>query len=160
MCRQCGCESFIEQGPEAVLERAVAIVTEMGITADNVQRFEDGERICALIASKLPGEQHEEIRQTAEWVSELHQGRRADRIEAYARAARDVFASLPAGGDAPRETITTWHQLEQLCHGLGEEVISRIEKPAVRDAIRAVQHVHEDPRHMADLLQRHGLEGR
>ncbi|MBI2911212.1 MAG: hypothetical protein HYY05_03655, partial [Chloroflexi bacterium] len=158
MCRQCGCVDVIEQGPEAVLQRAIAIVRQMGITPDNVQRFEDGERICSLIASKLAGQLYDEIRRTAEWVSELHEGRRADRSEAYMRAARDVFANLPAGGDAPRETITTWHQLEQLCHGLGEEALSRIEEPAISDALRAVQHVHEDPRHMADLRQRYGLE--
>lgn len=158
MCRQCGCADFIGQGPEATLQRAVAIIKQMGVKAENVQRFEDGERICSLIASKLPGEQYEELRQTAEWVSELHQRLRADRSEAYAKAARDVFANLPAGG-APRETITTWHQLEQVCRGLGEEALSHIEDPGVRDAIRAVQHVHEDPRHMAELLQRHGLDG-
>lgn len=158
MCRQCGCVDVIEQGPEATLQRAVAIITQMGITAENVQRFEDGERICSLIASKLPGEQYEEIRRTAEWVSGLHQRLRADRSEAFARAAQEVFANLPAGG-VPRETITTWHQLEQLCHALGEEALSRIEEASVRDALLAVQHVHEDPRHMAELLRRHGLDG-
>ncbi len=36
-----------------------------------------------------------------------------DRSRAYAKAAQDLFANIPAKG-SPRDVINTWHQLEQL----------------------------------------------
>ncbi len=157
MCQRCGCADFIKEGQEAVLKQATAIIKEMGVTADNVQRFEDGERICDLIASKVVGDQYEELRQIAEWVSSLHQPLRAERSQAYAKAAREVFANLPTKA-TPQEVVTRWHQLEQLCRELGDELISSVEQAAIREAIRAVQHVHADPQHRAELLQRYHLE--
>ncbi len=157
MCQQCGCLSWIEQGRRAVLNRAVAIIEEMGVSAENVQRFEDGERICGLIASKLASGEDEEVRQIAEWVRELHKRNYADRSQAYAAAARDVFAKFPANG-APRDIITTWHQLEQLCRELSDEDISS-ETAAIKDAIRAVKHVHDGlEKSRIEFMRRYRLE--
>jgi len=158
MCHQCGCSSYIEQGRKAVLSRAIAVIKEMGVTADNAQRFEDGERVCGLIASKLAGGEDEEAREIAEWVMALHHRTYAKRSQAYAAAARDVFANLPAWG-SPREIITTWHQLEQLCRELNEEDISSVEDAAIRGAIQAVKHVHDDlQQRRIDFIKRYHLE--
>lgn len=80
-----------------MLERAVAIIKEMGITAENVQLFEHGERICHLIASRIVGREDEEVRQTVEWVAGLRQHVYADRSRAYTKAAREGCSpiSLP-----------------------------------------------------------------
>ena len=110
MCQPCGCSRYIEQGYEAVLNRAVAVVKELGVTAENVQSFEYGERICGLIASKLAAGEDEEVRQIADWVMALHKRNYAERSHAYAAAAHGVFAKFPAKGP-PKDIITTWHQL-------------------------------------------------
>lgn len=56
--------------------------------------------------------------------------------------------------------ITTWHQLEQLCHKLDDDLISAVEEPAIRDAIQAVQHVHDDlQERRAELIKRYSLDG-
>lgn len=158
MCQSCGCVTVVNQGSEVVLKRAVAIIKEMEITAENVQLFEDGERICYLIASKVLPSEDEEIHQIAQWVAGLHQRNYADRSRAYAKAARDVFANFPAKAP-PQEVITTWHQLEQLCHKLDDDLISAVEEPAVRDAIRSVQHVHDNlQERRAELLKRYSLD--
>ncbi|MBI4488484.1 MAG: hypothetical protein HY694_05320 [Deltaproteobacteria bacterium] len=158
MCEPCGCVTFIEQGREAILKRAVAIIREMGITEENAQLFEDGERICYLISSKVLPSEDEEVRQIAEWVAGLHQRVHADRSRAYAKAARDVFADFPAKAP-PQQVITTWHQLEQLCRELDDGLLSSLEDPAIRDAIRAVQHVHDDTQQRRlELLQRYDLK--
>lgn len=158
MCQPCGCSCYIEQGHKAVLSRVIAIINELGVTADNVQRFEDGERICGLIASKLAGGEDDEVRQIAEWVRELHKRNYADKSQAYAVAARDVFAKFPAKG-APQDIITTWHQLEQLCRELSEEDISSVEDAAVRDAFLAVRHVHDNLKERRiEFMKRYHLE--
>lgn len=159
MCQSCGCGSYIEHGHKAVLNRVIAIVKEMGVTTENVQRFADGERICGLIASKLAGGEDDEVRQIAEWVRELHKRNFANRSQAYAAAARNVFANLPAQGP-PRDIITTWHQLEQLCRELDDDLLSSLGDAAIRNTIRAVQHAHDDTQqHCTELLQRYHLEG-
>lgn len=158
MCQPCGCSRYIEQGHEAVLNRAVAVVKELGVTAENVQSFEDGERICGLIASKLAAGEDEEVRQIAESVRELHKRNYANRSQSYVAAARDVFAKFPAKG-APRDIITAWHQLEQLCRELSEEDISSVEDAAVRDAFLAVRHVHDDLKERRiEFMKRYHLE--
>lgn len=158
MCQPCGCVTFIEQGPEAILKRAVAIIKNMGITEENVQLFEDGERICYLIGSKIVSSEDAEVRQIAEWVAGLHQRVHADRSQAYAKAARDVFANFPVKAP-PREVITTWHQLEQLCRELDDNLVSAVDDPATRNTIRAVQHVHDDTQQRrVELLQRYDLK--
>lgn len=158
MCQPCGCGRYIQQGHKAVLNRAVAIIKELGVTADNAQRFEDGERVCGLIASKLASSEDEEVRQIAEWVRELHKRNYASRSQAYAAAARDVFAKFPAKG-APRDIITTWHQLEQLCRELSDRDISSIEDAAIKEAIQAVKHVHDDlQQQRIDFIKRYHLE--
>jgi hypothetical protein len=158
MCQPCGCGQYIEQGHKAVLNRAVAIIKELGVTAQNVQSFEDGERICALIASKLAAGEDDELRQIADWVMALHKRNYAKKSEAYAAAACDVFARFPAKGP-PKDIITTWHQLEQFCRELNDEDISSIEDGAIRDAIRAVKHVHDDlQRRRIEFIKRYHLE--
>ncbi|MDZ4342049.1 MAG: hypothetical protein U1E51_06375 [Candidatus Binatia bacterium] len=158
MCQPCGCGPYIEQGRKAVLNRVIAIIKEMGVTAENAQRFEDGERICGLIASKLASGEDEEVRQIAKWVMALHKRTYAKKSEAYAAAARDVFAKFPAKG-AARDIITTWHQLEQLCRELSEEDISSVEDAAVRDAFLAVRHVHDDLKERRiEFMKRYHLE--
>jgi len=149
---------FIEQGHEAVLKRAIAIIREMGVSPENAQRFEDGERICYFLVSKLGSGEDEEVRRIAEWVAGLHR-HYPERGQAYAKAARDIFGNLPAKGSA-QEVITTWHQLEQLCRELDDGLLSSVKDAAVKDAIRAVQHIHDDNKQRrAELLQRYHLEG-
>jgi len=158
MCRPCGCGPYIEQGHKAVLNRVIAIIKEMGVTAESAQRFEDGERICGLIASKLASGEDEEVRQIAEWVRELHKRNYANRSQSYVAAARDVFAKFPAKG-APRNLMTTWHQLEQLCRELTEEEITSVDDAAIRDGIRAVRHVHDDlEQQRVEFIKRYHLE--
>ena len=158
MCQPCGCGPYIEQGHKAVLNRVIAIIKEMGVTAENAQRFEDGERICGLIASKLASGEDEEVRQIAEWVRNLHKRNYADRSQAYAAVARDVFAKFPAKA-APKDIITTWHQLEQLCRELTEADIASVEDGAIRDAFLAVRHVHDDLKERRiEFMKRYHLE--
>ena len=141
-----------------MLNRTVAIIEELGVTAENAQSFEDGERICGLIASKLASGEDEEVREIAAWVRELHKRNYADRSRSYAAAARDVFAKFPAKG-SPRDIITTWHQLEQLCRELNEEDISSIEDAAIRKSIQAVRHVHDGLKERRiEFIKRYHLE--
>ena len=158
MCKECGCDFIIAQGPEATLARVAAIIKELGVTPENAQAFEDGERICGLIASKQAGAEDQEVAEIAEWFGVLHRNTYGERNRSYARAAREVFANFPAQG-SPREIITTWHQLEQLCRELGDDAISAVADVTVREAVRAVNCVHDNPQQRrAELLKRYGLQ--
>jgi hypothetical protein len=158
MCKLCGCADYIGLGNEAVLRRAVEIVRELGITAQNLADYEDTELICSLIAPF--GSRADEIYQTAAWVSDLHAipglVNRNVRYPEYLRAFRDIFERLPVHGN-PRHIATTYHQLEQLNKELDDAALGSLD-PDVREALRALRNVHDQPEaREAHLRERHGL---
>ncbi|MBI2909396.1 MAG: hypothetical protein HYX92_17260 [Chloroflexi bacterium] len=140
------------------MKRAVEIVEELGLAAQNVADYEDTELISSLIAPF--GSREDDIFQTAAWVSDLHRGvRGADRDEkylAYVRAFRGVFSRLSKRGK-PMHIATTYHQLEQLNKELDDADLASL-SPPTREALQALRHVHDKPEvRAARLRQRYGL---
>ena len=78
MCQLCGCSQYLEQGKETVLRRAVEIVEELELTAQNADDYEATEVISNLIAPF--GSKEDDAYQTAAWISNL-QLYRAQRLQ-------------------------------------------------------------------------------
>ena len=158
MCDLCGCNQYIKQGKKAVLSRAVAIIQELGITTQNVDDYEDTERISYLIAPF--GSSNDNVYPTAAWVSGLHMGMprlsRDKHYQAHVRAFRDIFSRLPVQGD-PKHIATTYHQLEQLGRELNDADLASLDL-ATKETIQTVNHVHDEPEiKVTRLKQRYGL---
>ncbi len=158
MCKLCGCSQYIKQGKEAVLRRAIEIVKELSLTAQNVDDYEETEVISRLITPF--GSREDDAYQTAAWVSNLHMGMsrgdRSDRYQAHIRAFRDIFSRLPARGE-PKHIATTYHQLEQLGHELDETDLASLDSET-REALQAVNNIHGNlAGTIARLKQRYGL---
>ena len=158
MCELCGCSQYIKQGKEVVLRQAVAIVKELGLTAKNVDDYEDTEIISRLIAPF--GSMEDDVYQTAVWVSNLHVGIRhldwGERYQAHVRAFRDIFSRLPAQGE-PKHIATTYHQLEQLSRELDDADLTSLDYET-RETLQAVNHVHKGLEvKVVRLKQRYGL---
>ena len=158
MCRLCECTTYIEKGKDAVLKRATEIIRTFRLTTQNVDDFEATEVISGLIAPF--GSREDGVFRTAAWVSRLHddglQGGREQRYRASVRAFEDIFKRLPVQGD-PKVLATTFHQLEQLCREIEDDALVSLE-PDMREAILAVNHVHDDMNaKVAQLKARYGL---
>lgn len=158
MCQGCGCDQYTGTGKQAVLNRAVEIVKELGLTAQNLDDYENTELICDFIAPF--GSQEDEVYQTAVWEADLHLGmprlNHQERYKAHVRAFRDVFSRLPAQGD-PKHIVTVYHQLEQMVHELDDADLASLD-PRTRDALQTVKHVHVNlAAKAARLKQRYGL---
>lgn len=69
MCHACGCDRYVGRGKRVVLDRAVEIV-KVGLTAQNVDGYENTELICDFIAPF--GSQEDEVCQTVVWEADLH----------------------------------------------------------------------------------------
>lgn len=158
MCHSCGCQGFIKKGAEAVLKRAATIVEELGLTPENMDLFEDCEFICDLITPQASlAATAPDIWETAQWVRLLHTEFSAWKSQAYAEAARDIFATLPGNGNA-KEVITTYHQVEQLHRHVSEESLASLADARVRDAILALRHIHDNPdERRARIVERYRL---
>ena len=158
MCQRCGCEQFLKQGSEAILKRAVEIVKELGLSPSNVDDYECTETISGMIAPL--GLREDEVFRTASWVSGLHednlQVRRGEQYQKYVEAFEDIFARLPSQGD-PKHIATTYHQLEQLGRQLDAAALVSLE-PEFREAIEAINHVHEDRTRQSRLKELYGLQ--
>ncbi len=158
MCELCGCSQYMKQGKEAVLRRTVEIIKELGLTAQNVDDYEETEVISCLIAPF--GSREDEAYQTAAWVSNLHMSMRqldfAQRYQAHVRAFRDIFSRLPARGE-PKHIVTTYHQMEQLSQELDDVDLASL-APETKEILQAVNRVHDGLEvKVARLKQRYGL---
>lgn len=133
------------------------IVSELGITTENVDDYECTETISGMSAPF--GLREDEVYQTASWVSGLHrdnpQVRREEQYQKHVEAFQDIFAHLPVQGD-PKHIATTYHQLEQLARQLDEAALASVESE-IRQAIEAVNRVHEDRTRQSRLKDRYGL---
>ena len=158
MCELCGCTHYTKLGKKAVLLRAVEIVKELQLTAQNLNDYENTELISTIICPF--GSRTDEVFRAAAWISDLHafpglinpNARYGD----YARAFEDVFARLPAKGD-PRQLATTYHQLEQLNKELNDADLAALDI-ATKATLQALRRVHDDPPgREAELKKRYGL---
>lgn len=158
MCQGCGCDQYVGKGKEVVLNRAVEIVKELGLTVQNLDDYEDTELICDFIAPF--GRQDDDVFKTAVWEANLHMSmprlNRQERYKAHVQAFRDVFSRLPAKAD-PKHIVTVYHQLEQMVHELDEKDLASLDGET-RDALRAVKRVHADlAAKAARLKEKYGL---
>ena len=153
MCQLCGCTEFIKQGKKAVLDRAMEIVEELGLTAQNVADYEDTELISSIIAPF--GVVDDDAYQAAAWISHLHIGMgqvgRDEKYPSHVQAFRDIFARLPVQGD-PKHIGTVYHQLEQLNKELDDASLAMLD-PQPRQALQALRRVHDDPAGRASRLK-------
>lgn len=158
MCQLCGCSEYIGQGRDAVLRRAIEIVDELKITAENVADYEDTELISSLIAPF--GSRRDDVIEAAEWISDLHSipglVNRNTHYDDYARAFKAILQQLPVSGEA-KDIVTKYHQLEQLNKELDDAGLRSV-KESARQALVALRRVHDDPEgRELRLKQKYGL---
>jgi len=144
MCELCGCRTYLGSGKQSVMNRAQEIIKLLSLTPENVELFEDCERISHAVASySFPSFEGGEILEICRWVHRLHEPLYRDRIPRYLAAAKDVFDKLPVKGDT-RAAITDYHQLEQLQREIGDDELASIADENVRRTLQAVRVVHDN----------------
>lgn len=161
MC-ECGCAEYVKHqsgGKQVVFDRAVEIVRKLGITAENLHLFEDGEYICGLLSPKIPpANDAAEVWDVVQTMHRLHERIHREEHQKGLAAAKDVFSKLPAKGPT-RETMTLYHQLEQLQRELNDsDLDSLVSDPPLRATFHALRHVHDRSRERrAELSQQYNL---
>lgn len=159
MCELCGCITYIHSGKRVVIRRAHEIIERLNLTPENVELFEDCERIShAVVSYSFPSFEVRDILDTCTWVHRLHEPVYRSRFPKYLDAAGDVFNRLPVKGDA-KEAITEYHQLEQLLNEIGDEELASITDGNVRQTLEAVRVVHDNNlAKKTKLKEKYGLE--
>jgi hypothetical protein len=141
------------------MRRAQEIVKLLSLTPENVELFEDCERISHAVASySFPSFEGGDILETCRWVHRLHEPLYRERIPRYLAAAKDILGKLPVKGDT-RAAITDYHQLEQLLNEIGDEELASIADKDVRQTLQAVKVVHDNNlAKTTSLKEKYGLE--
>ncbi|MEM2210715.1 MAG: hypothetical protein QXW83_04100 [Nitrososphaerales archaeon] len=122
MCDLCGCIKYINEGKEAILKRAQEIITKLNLSRNNVELFEDCERIAhEVVAFSYPSIKDNEILAISKWIRNLHEPIFKKRLQNYLDAAKDVFSKLPININT-KEAITMYHQLEQLVKEIDDDL--------------------------------------
>jgi len=121
-----------------MLGRAHEIIRLLSLTPENVDLFEDCERIShAVAAHSFPSFEGGDILETCRWVHRLHESFYKERIPRYLAAAKDLFSKLPVKGDT-RSAITDYHQLE-LLDEIGDEELASVTDENVRQTLKAMR---------------------
>lgn len=158
MCELCGCAAYVESGKQAILGRAEEIVEKLNLAENNVELFEDCERIAYEVVAHSSPSCDGEVLDVCRWVHSLHEPIYKERFPKYLDAAKDVFSRLPVKRDT-KEAITMYHQLEQLLKKIGDTELESIMDENVREALRAVRNVHDNNGgKKMRLNERYGLE--
>jgi len=159
MCDLCGCKTYLDSGKQAVVNRAQEIIRRLGLTAENIELYEDCERISHEVFSySSPSTEESEMLAVSKWAHSLHEPIYKERFPKYIEAAKDVFARLPISGDA-KGIVTAYHQLEQLAKEIGDRELASIKDTSIRETIRAVWGVHDNNlAKKTRLRERYGLE--
>lgn len=161
MCEVCGCTKYVRQlteGKKVVVNRAVEIVQKLGLTAENTGLFEDGEYICGLLGPKVSlTPEAAEIWDVVQTVHRFHEGIHHEERKKALEAAKEVFGHLPTQGPV-KETVSLYHQLEQLQRELTDADLDALDDPAMREVFRALRKVHNNSdQRKAELVQKYGL---
>ncbi|WP_455285858.1 hypothetical protein [[Eubacterium] cellulosolvens] len=143
MCDLCGCKAYIDSGKQAVVSRAEEIVRQLDLAPENIELFEDCERILHEVFSySFPSYEETEILTVSRWVHELHEPIYRERFPSYLKAAEDVLARLPVSGNA-KDLVTKYHQLEQLAKEIGDKELASIEDARFKETIKGIWSVHD-----------------
>ena len=159
MCDLCGCKTYLDSGKQAAVNRAQEIIRHLDLTAENIELFEDCERILHEVFSySFPSYEESEMLVVSRWAHSLHQHIYTERFPKYIGAAKDVFDLLPVSGDA-KDIVTAYHQLEQLAKEIEDKELASIEDARIRETIKAVWGVHDNNlAKKTRLKERYGLE--
>ncbi len=161
MCEICGCTKYVRQlteGKKVVVNRAIEIVQKLGLTASNMELFEDGEYICGLLGPKVSltpeaAEIWDVVQTVHRFQEEAHHEERKKALE----AAKDVFGHLPTQGTL-KETVSLYHQLAQLQRELTDADLDAFDDPVMREVIRSLRKAHTNgAQRKTDLAQKYGL---
>lgn len=155
MCDLCGCIKYINEGKQAILKRAREIITKLNLTHNNVELFEDCERIAhEVVAFSYPSIEDNEIISISKWIHNLHEPIFKKRFQNYLDAAKDVFGKLPININT-KEAITMYHQLEQLVKEIDDEDLKSLMDTNFKETLIAVKNIHNN-----NLIKRMRLKER
>lgn len=162
MCEVCGCENYLKapkNRKEVVLDRAVDLIRQLGVTTENLSLFEDGEYICGLVGPSVsadPGAA--EVWDTVQTIHRCHERLHAKERSKAVEAVRDVFRRIPGASTRPKETITLYHQLEQLQREVTDSDLESLGDPVLGDIFRALRKVHDNSKQRKhELAQKYSL---
>lgn len=122
------------------LASAKKIVSELKLTPEDVDKYEECEIICDLIDREALREiEDEELRRILARMRALHAEVRKANYPAYAEAAKSLFDKLPN-----KNCVLKYHALEGLSREISDEEIRRIKDESLRYTLAKVKHVHDN----------------
>lgn len=120
------------------LNRCVDLARRLGITARDVERFEDCERVADMLQDEhIDAIRDEGLRRVVRQMRGEHSPIRASQSSSFARKAEALFALLPRP-----DAVIDYHSLEQELEAVGDGEIGSVEDRGMRELLHSIKHVH------------------
>jgi len=117
----------------------VRLAKKLGISADDVEKFEDCERVTDMLQDEyIEAIGDEELRRAVRLMKKEHAPIRAQHPEPFARKAESLYGLLPS-----YDAVIWYHRLEQGLEGVDGAALEQVRDPGMRSLLLAVKHVHD-----------------
>ena len=116
------------------------IILEIGLTTDNVLKYEECEIIVDLMDDDIINEVEDEaFRNILRQMRVLHLEVRKMNINEYMRTAKEIFQRIPN-----TEYVLKYHEAEQISKMFTDEDVAQIGSEHLRETIQSLRHVHDN----------------
>jgi len=120
------------------IKKCKKMVARIGIRTEQVQAYEDCERISDIICDDIVELIDDaDLQDTIKKMRRLHAEIRAEHAAPFIKKAKELYGRLPDS-----KSVLTYHQVEQLLEKVDDAAIAG-EEPEMRDLLGAIKHVHD-----------------
>jgi hypothetical protein len=126
------------QGPPELLKKCLDLVNKLGISANDVQKFEDCERVTDMLQEEYIGAiKNAELRRVVQTMKKAHEGIRVQHSEPFVKKTESLYRLLPK-----YSAVLDYHVLEQTLETIDDSSLEQIKDPKLRKLLMTVKHVH------------------
>jgi len=121
------------------LRKCVDLAKKLGIPAQDVQKFEDCERVTDMLQEEhIDAIRDAELQRVVRLMKREHKGIRAQHSEPFVKKAESLYGLLPS-----YDAVIDYHMLEQELESVDDATIDRVDDPGLKKLLLSVKHVHD-----------------
>ena len=126
---------------ESQKDKILRVIGEIDLMPSEIELLEDCEMVTNLIIGQvLEMMENPEMRNDVLWLQEQHINPNRKRWMNLVELTEDLWEKAGGGG-----RVKKYHSIEESCRKISDEDIQSITDLEVREAVKKIRHIHDDP---------------